>query len=91
MIAGLPVSSIPQCKYIRHGDTCLDSFQAIGHFERTFIEAHQALKMIPKVRLCKSEIKIHSFLEEIKTSSNEVFKHFESDVAVGIRKLGILT
>jgi hypothetical protein len=30
-------------------------------------------------------------LEEILTSSNEVFKDFESDMAVGIRKLGNLT
>jgi len=30
-------------------------------------------------------------LEEIITSSNEVFKGFESDMAVGIRKLGNLT
>ena len=32
-----------------------------------------------------------SFLEEIITSSNEVFNDCESDKAVGIRKLGNLT
>jgi len=29
-----------------------------------------------------------AFLEEIITSSNELFKHFESDMEVGIWKLG---
>jgi len=36
-------------------------------------------------------MKTHAFLEEIITSSNEVFKDFESDMAVGIRKLVNLT
>jgi hypothetical protein len=33
-------------------------------------------------------MKIHSFLEEIITSSKEVFKCFESDMPVRIRMLG---
>ena len=65
-----------------------ESFQAIGRFEPTFIEAHQVLKMICKVRLLKSWIKTRSFLEEIITSSKEVFKDFEFDMTVRIRKLG---
>jgi len=36
-------------------------------------------------------MKTCSFLEEIITASNEVFKDFESDMAVRIRKLGNLT
>ena len=52
------------------------------------MEAHQASKMICKVRSLKSRIKTHSFLEEIITSSNEVFKDCVSDMAVEIQKLG---
>ena len=47
--------------------------------------------MICNVRSVKSQIKTGSFLEEIKTSSNEVFKDFISDMAVEIRMLGIPT
>jgi hypothetical protein len=43
--------------------------------------------MICKVRSLKSRIKTGSFVEEIITSGNEEFKDFESDVAVGNRKL----
>jgi hypothetical protein len=35
-----------------------------------------------------SRIKRRSFLKEIITSRNQVFKDFESDMAVGITKLG---
>jgi len=91
MIPGLLVSSIPQCKWNCHEDTCLESFQGIGLFEPTFIEAYQASKMICKVRSLKSQIKTRSFLEEIITSSNEAFKDLESDMVVGSRKLGNLT
>jgi len=44
--------------------------------------------MISKVRSLKSGIKIYSFLEEIITSSNEVFKDFGSARVEEIRKLG---
>jgi hypothetical protein len=47
--------------------------------------------MICNVRLVKSQIKTRSFLEEIITSSNEVFKHCVSDMVVEIGKLGNLT
>ena len=47
--------------------------------------------MICKVRSLKSRIKTRSFLEEIITSSNEVFKDCVSDMAVEIQKLGNLT
>jgi len=57
-------------------------------FECTIIEALQSSKKIGKVRSLKSRIKTHSFLENNITSSNEVFKDFESAMAVGIRKLG---
>jgi len=88
MMPGLPVSTILQCKQNHHEGACQELFQAIGRFESTFIEPHQPLKMICKVRSLKSRIKTCSFLEEIITSSNEVFKDFESDMAVGIRQLG---
>jgi hypothetical protein len=55
----------------------------------TFIEAHQASKMICNVRFLKSRIKTCSFLEEIITSSNEVFEDCVSDMEVEIKKLGI--
>jgi len=87
MKPGLPVSSIPQCKYNSHQGACLELFQAIGCFESPFIEVQQALKMICKVRLLKSQIQTRSFLEDIITSSNEVFKGLESDTAEGIRQL----
>jgi len=91
MIWGLPVSSIWQCNSNLHQDACLESFQAIGHFELTFIEAHQAFKMIGKVRSLKSRLNTHALLEDIITSSNEVFNDFESDIVVGIRKISNLT
>jgi len=53
----------------------------------TFIETHQASKMICKVRSLKSPIKTCSGLEENTTSNYEGFKDFVSDRAVGIRKL----
>jgi hypothetical protein len=83
MMPGLPVTSIPQCKYNRHEGACLELFQAIGHFEPTFIEAYQASKTICKVRSLKSRIKTRSFLEDIITSNNEVFRDFVSDIVVG--------
>jgi hypothetical protein len=86
MMPGLPVSSIPQCKENRHEGACLEFFQAIGRFEPIYMEAHQASKMICKVRSLKSRIKTPSFLEEIITSSNEVFKDCVFDMAVDIRK-----
>ena len=91
MIPGLLVSSIPQCKLNRRQGACLESFQAIGCFESMFIETHQVSKTICKVRSLKSQKKTHSSLEEIITSSIEVFKDCESDMAVGIRKLGNTT
>jgi hypothetical protein len=44
--------------------------------------------MICKVRSLKSQIKTCSFLEEIITWSNEVFKECVSDMLVQIRKWG---
>jgi len=54
----------------------------------TFIEVHEASNMIWKVWSLKTRIKTHSFLEEIIILSKEVFKDFESDMAVRIRNLG---
>jgi len=88
MMPGLPISSIPHCKYNRQGGACLEFFQAMGRFKPTFIETNQAFKMIWKVWWLKSRIKTHSFLEQIKTSSNGQFKDFESDRAARITKLG---
>jgi len=87
MMPGLPVSSIPQCKYHLHEGACLELFRAIVRFEFTFIEAHQASEMICKVTSLKSQINTGSFLEEIIFSSNEVFKDLESNMAVGIRQV----
>jgi hypothetical protein len=89
MMPGLPVSSIPQCKYNRHEGACLEFFHAIGHFEPTFIEAHQASKMICIEMSLKSRIKTGPFLEEIITSSDEVSKDCVSDMVVENGKLGI--
>jgi len=63
----------------------------MGRFELIFIEAHQASKMIYNVRSLKSQIKATSFLEEIITLSNEVFKDCLSNMVVEIGKLGIST
>jgi hypothetical protein len=91
MIPGLPVSSIQQCKWTRREGTCLELFPAIGGFEPTFIEAHQASQMIRKVWSFKSRIKTCSFPEQIISSGNEVFKDFESAIVIEIRKLGNLS
>ena len=88
---GLPVSSIPQCKLNRHDGACLECFHAIGRLNPTFIEAHQESKMISNVRWLKSRIKTRSFVEEIITSSNEVFKDCVSDMVIEMGKLGIPT
>jgi len=87
MIPWLLVSSIPQWKLKRHEGACQDLFQATGCFEPTFIEAHQVSIVIGKVRLLKSRIKTHSFLEDLRTSSNKVAIVWESDMVVGIWKL----
>jgi len=47
--------------------------------------------MIFKVTSLKSQIKTPSCFEVTITSSNEVFKAFQPDMAVGIRNLGNLT
>jgi len=88
MMPGLPDTSIPQCKYNCRKGPCLELFQAIGHFEPTSIDGHQALNMIGKVRLHKLQIKTNLFLEDIITSSKEVLKEFEANMALEIRKLG---
>jgi len=91
MMPGLPVSSNLQWKLNHHKGACLELYQALGPFQSTFIETHQALKIICKVRSLKSRIKTSLLLEVIITSSNEVFKDSESDMVVEIRKLGNLT
>jgi hypothetical protein len=88
---GLPFCSIPQCNQNRHEGTCLELFQATGRFEPTFIEAHQASKMISNERSLKSRIKPRSFLDKIITSSNELFNDYVCDMAVDIWKLGTPT
>jgi len=50
------------------------------------MEAHQVSNMICKVRLLKSRIRICTYLEDIITSTNEVFKDLESDSTPGIQK-----
>jgi len=84
MMPALPVSPILQCNQNYLDGACPESFQAIGRFEPRFIEARQASKVICNVRLLKSRIKTCSFLEDIITTSHEVFKHLESDIAVEI-------
>ena len=63
----------------------------MGRFERTFIEAYQASKMVCNIRSLISRQKTRSFLEQIITWSNEVFKDCVSDMVVEIGKLGIST
>ena len=88
MMPRLAVSSIQQCEDNRHEGACWALFQALGRFESTYIQAHQASNMICKVRSLKSRIKKGLFLKEIITSSNEVFKDVESDMVVWNRQLG---
>jgi len=80
---GLLVSKIPQCKKNHHNGANLEIFQTICHSEPTFNAAHQASKISWKVRSLKSRIKTSSFFEDNTTFSNEVFKYFVSDIAVG--------
>jgi len=84
---GLPVSSIPQCKYNRDRGACPGLFQAIGCFEPTFIEAHHVSNINCELRSLKLQMKTHCFVENIITSSNELFKYWESDLVEGIWKL----
>ena len=51
------------------------------------MEAHEALKMILKVRSLKSQIKQRSFLQDIITFSNEVLKDIEFNMVVRNREL----
>ena len=87
MMPGLPAASIPQCELNRHDGACLELFQAIGRFEPSFIQSHHPSKIICNVRSLKSRIETSSFLEEIITSSKEVLKDLESDMAVRIGTL----
>jgi len=91
MKPGMPVSSIPQCKLHRDESTCLQSFQAIQCFEPTFLEAPWQLTKISKLRLLKSRIKINSFLDDIITCLNTVFKDSEWDIIVGIWQMHLST
>ena len=84
IMAGLPVSSIPQGKLNCHEGAYLELFQAIESFESTFIEVHQASNMIWRVRSFKSRIKTRLLLEDIITSSHEVFIDSELDMMLGI-------
>jgi hypothetical protein len=88
MSPGLPGSSIRQCKYACQHDECWELFQTIVHFEPTYFGAHQISKTMWKVRSLISRIKRHLFFKELITSSNKLFIHFESDMAVELRKLG---
>jgi len=63
----------------------------MSHLEPTVIDAHQATKMICKVKFLKPPIETSSFLEEIITCRNDVLKVIVSDIVVGIWKLGNLT
>jgi len=49
--------------------------------------SHHTSRMICNVSSLKSQNKTDAFLEEIVTSSKEVFKDFESVMAVRIRML----
>jgi len=84
MMPGLQVPSIPQYKFNRHKGACLESFQAIGLVKPTFFETQETSKMSSKVRSLKSQVKTHSFLDDIITSSSELYKDCDSDIAVGI-------
>jgi len=88
IIPRLPVSSIPPCELNRHQGTCLEQFQVIEYFERTFIEADQAWKIIWTVSSLQSWIKTRSVFEDIIIPSNKEFQAFESDIAVGTWNLG---
>jgi len=88
MMPGLPVSSIPQCKWKCPKDVCLELFQAIECFECTFIEAHKVWNMVCKVRSLKWWIKTREFLEDITITRNMAFEDSESDITRGIWKLG---
>jgi hypothetical protein len=87
MMPGLPVASIPQCKYNRHTSTCLELFQAMGRYEPSFIDAHQASTILCYVRSLKSRIKTRLFLDKLIISNKEVFEDFESDMAERIGTL----
>lgn len=91
MMPGLPVCSIPQCKYTRYNGSCQELFQASCCFGSWYIEAHQELIIICKVTSHELWITTHSLLENITTFSKEVFKELESNLAVWIRSLGDTT
>jgi len=87
MMARRPVFSIPQCKVKCCEDECLELFLAIGRFEPIFIVAHQVLNMICNIRSVKSQIQICPFLDDIVTSSNEVFIVWEHVMVIGSWRL----
>jgi hypothetical protein len=88
MIPGLSVSSIPPCNWNHHNGACVELFQAVGHFEPRFIQAHQVSRMSCNIRSLKSRIKTGSLLEEMITLSKEVFKDVASHKTVEIGKPG---
>jgi hypothetical protein len=87
IMPGLLVSSILQCKMKCHGGACLELFRAIGRIEPRLIEAHPAWNIVYKVQLLKFQFKTHLFLYDIITSTNKVFRDWESDMVVRSWKL----
>jgi len=84
---GLPLSSIPQCKWKCHKGACFDSFKAFDPFKSVLIAVQDASNIICTVRSLKSQTKSFSFLDDIITPSLKVLKYLESDILVGIWKL----
>jgi len=55
-----------------HNWVSLDLFKVMEYFQCTFTDTYKASKIVFKVRLLKLRIKTHSFLKDIKTSSNKI-------------------
>jgi len=78
------VFSILQCTFYRHDGECLHLFQTMGPCKPMKIEANWASNIICKVRLLKSQIMTPSSVQDILTSSNEVYIDTESEIMEGI-------
>jgi hypothetical protein len=60
-------------------------------FEPPFREDHKSHNIIRNVRLLKSQIRTHLVLEEMETTSNEVFDDIEFRIPAGVSILGMST
>jgi hypothetical protein len=91
MIPKMPVVSLPQRQLERQARAGMELHHPMDNCEPTIVNTHQTSKVIGTVREYKSWYETPSLFDDIITSSNEIFKHFESNIILAIGIPGNLT